>query len=224
MSILLFLIQNTNESFSYKSKRLLNGVLYFHSIADRKVGGIAVRNLRLFQTLCGEDPLKSVVIVTNMWNLVELDMGASRETELMTDDTFFKPVIDQGARFRRHKDTKESAHEIIASLTVGQPAREKLAIQIEMVDERLRLAETSAAVELTRDFDFMIQHLKRKIESEERAMSRDSPEERKEREAIIQRWKGKIKELEERKRAPGKVNGSVPLQKRFLRWFKLCGV
>ncbi|CAG8737347.1 11267_t:CDS:2, partial [Acaulospora colombiana] len=39
-------------------------------IADRRMGGIQERNLRIFESLCGDDPLKSAVVVTNMWGLV----------------------------------------------------------------------------------------------------------------------------------------------------------
>ncbi|PVF93006.1 hypothetical protein CPB86DRAFT_687764, partial [Serendipita vermifera] len=136
---------------NYKNQRLLNGILYFHSITDRKMGGIATRNLRLFRGLCGDDPLKSVVVVTNMWSLVDPDLGARRETELMTEDAFFKPALNHGSRFARHSDTIESAHKIIHSLFDERLVREKLAIQIEMVDDRLRLVQTTAAAELTRD-------------------------------------------------------------------------
>ncbi|PVF99582.1 hypothetical protein CPB86DRAFT_847032 [Serendipita vermifera] len=201
---------------AYKNKQLLNGILYFHSIADRKIGGIATRNMRLFCDLCGDHSLKSVVIVTNMWSLVDLDVGASRETELKTEDAFFKPALDHGARFARHSDTKESAHEIIHSLIDGRPVKVKLAIQVEMVDDRLRFAQTSVAAELIRDFDTAIQNLKRKIEREERSIAQATPEERIYIEVEIRKMKSKVKEFEKRQQRFRRNPTSVPLQKRFL--------
>ncbi|PVF99683.1 hypothetical protein CPB86DRAFT_283735 [Serendipita vermifera] len=205
---------------TYRNQQLLNGILYFHSIADRRIGGIAVRNMRLFRGLCGDDPLKSVVIVTNMWGLVNPDLGANREVELMTEDAFFKPALKHGTRFVRHLGTRESTHKIIRSLIDEKPVREKLAIQIEMVDDRLRLAQTSAAAELTRDFDDVIKNLKRRIEREERAMAQDTSEERRDRKTGIMKMKDKVKELEEHKRSFGRNPTSLLSPKQLLRLFK----
>ena len=53
-----------------------------HRISDFRVGGIAKRNFNMFRKLCGDETLRNVVIVTNMWGEVSPAQGAAREREL----------------------------------------------------------------------------------------------------------------------------------------------
>ena len=69
-----------------------------HRISDFRVGGIARRNFSMFRNLCGDENLKNVVIVTNMWGEVDLPRGEAREQELRTDPQLFQPVMVQGAQ------------------------------------------------------------------------------------------------------------------------------
>ncbi|CAG8735306.1 12967_t:CDS:2, partial [Acaulospora colombiana] len=93
--------------------------------------------------LCGEEALTSVVVVTNLWGLLpNQELGEARELELKTSPEFFEPLIQQGARFVRHTDTVESAHNIVLSLLSERQGKERLTIQTEMVDDRLILEET----------------------------------------------------------------------------------
>jgi hypothetical protein len=194
--------------------------LYFQSIADRRFGGIAKRNLKLFQSLCGDDPLKSVIVVTTMWDLLPPDdpnLGPDREQEMKT--IFFAPIIEQGGRLVRHQDNTDSAQQIV-SLLFDKQSREALAIQSEMVDHGRRLDQTTAAAELTRDFDAMIKNLKIKIKVEERLMKKETGQEREE---MIEKIKGirrKIKELEKRKASIQNDTGSLWAHMLFLRWVK----
>ncbi|PVF99679.1 hypothetical protein CPB86DRAFT_756523 [Serendipita vermifera] len=206
---------------TYQENKLLDGILYFHNISSMRMGGIAVRNLRMFESLCGNDPLKSVVVVTNMWGLLpDAQIGYQREKELKEDKDFFGHVLGGGASLMRHNHTKESTHQILSKvLNVGNQEN-KLTIQAEMVDEDLRLEETSAAAELIRDFDAMIQNLRRRIEREERAMAGASPRERRQRQKTIKQTKIKIKELEDYKVKIRKKNSPLWFHQTILRWFK----
>ena len=65
----------------------------------------------MFHELCGETTSKNVVLVTNTWCEVSLDIGGARESELSSN--FFKPALNNGARMVRHYDTTQSAHDII---------------------------------------------------------------------------------------------------------------
>ncbi|CAG8631468.1 12800_t:CDS:2 [Acaulospora colombiana] len=166
----------------------------------KTVGGIAVRNLRMFESLCGDDPLKSVVVVTNMWGLLpNLGIGEAREQELRQDPDFFARVLAGGANLMRHSETIQSSHAIISTSLTGTGSK-RLAIQTEMVDDRLRLDETSAAAELIKDFDAMIQNLERRIQKEQRARPGETAKDRRARQASIKKMQKKILELEERKK------------------------
>ena len=113
------------------------------------MGGVSVRNLRVFRKLCGDDALKNVVIVTNRWDDVqEKDRGAmgEREKELMeTPGKFFEPLIAAGGRFLRHDNTAGSARRIMEAFLKNHPI--PLQIQLEMRDGKT-LEETAAGSEL----------------------------------------------------------------------------
>jgi pentatricopeptide repeat protein len=82
-----------------------------------------------------------------------------------------------------HFDTKESAGKIISSLLNNGQTREALAIQREMVDERRRLDETTAALELVSG----TKHSRKKVKKEEHVISSKILQKRNEREQIANR-------------------------------------
>ena len=86
----------------YQSGRKLSGLIYMHRISDFRVGGISRRNLNMFRKLCGDETLRNVALVTNMWSEVTPERGAAREHELRTDPLLFAPVVAAGATLLRH--------------------------------------------------------------------------------------------------------------------------
>ena len=108
----------------------------------------------MFRKLCGDIALQNVVIVTNMWGKVDPQVGEAREAELMTDDIFFKPVLDKGAQIARHENTVTSAQNIIRLVLDNHPL--PLRIQVELVDERKDISETDASEELNREITALI--------------------------------------------------------------------
>ena len=103
----------------------------------------------MFRKLCGDDALKSVVIVTNMWGEVDLEHGEERENELRTDPVLFKPAVDKGAQMLRHDNTLASAQAILHHLINKRPR--VLQIQRELVDEKKDITQTAAGEELDRE-------------------------------------------------------------------------
>ena len=115
------------------------------------MGGVARKNFRLFRKVCGDGTLKNVVIVTNMWGEVKQDVGESRESELASNELFFKAALDKGAHMLRHDNTVESAQRIVREILGNQP--EPLLIQRETVDEGKSLAQTNAGLDLQAELD-----------------------------------------------------------------------
>lgn len=103
----------------------------------------------MFRQLCGDSTLNNVIILTNMWGEVSREIGEARETELATQDIFFKPVLEKGARLLRHNNTVESAQAILRHLVGNSP--EALRIQHELADQGMNIAETAAGEELSRE-------------------------------------------------------------------------
>ena len=120
-----------------------------HRISDFRVGGIARRNFNMFRKLCGDENLKNVVIVTNMWGQVDPSIGEARENELRTHPQLFQPAMASGANMLRHHNTLESAHAIVRHIFKNHPL--PLRIQRELVDEHKDISQTAAGKELDRE-------------------------------------------------------------------------
>ncbi|KAG8214931.1 hypothetical protein J3R82DRAFT_10121 [Butyriboletus roseoflavus] len=134
---------------SYSQGARLTGVIYMHRIADNKVGGPSRRNFHIFRNLCGDAGLQSVLIVTNMWSKVDPDEGEARERELASNEKFYKPALDKGARMLRHDGSQESAHAILRHLVGREPST--LLVEDEMVNQEKDLADTTAGADIMRE-------------------------------------------------------------------------
>jgi len=145
----------------YENGKKLAGVIYFHRISDFRVGGISRRNFKMFRELCGDDNLKNVLIVTNMWGEINPQVGLARESELGSKDIFFKPAVDKGAQLLRHENTTESAHSIIRQVMKNHPVA--LQIQQELVDQRKEISETAAGIELNKELREQAERQRREI-------------------------------------------------------------
>jgi len=132
----------------------------------------------MFRKLCGDSTLQNVVIVTNMWGEVDPQVGTARETELVREDIFFKPVLDKGAQIARHENTATSAQDIIRLVLNNHPL--PLRIQEELVDEHKDISETNAGEELNREITAQIrkhQEEMRVLKEEMRQAMKDKDEE-----------------------------------------------
>jgi hypothetical protein len=56
--------------YTHANNIKLTGIVYLHRIMDNKVGGSAMKNLRMFRALCGNYGLGSVVLATTHWSKV----------------------------------------------------------------------------------------------------------------------------------------------------------
>ena len=120
----------------------------------------------MFRELCGDRTLKNVVIVTNMWGEVPLDVGESRENELSSN--FFKPVLDKGAQMVRHHNTAQSAHDVIQMIMKNRPV--VLQIQRELVDEHKDIVDTAAGEAVNRELNEQIRRHQAELKTVQREM------------------------------------------------------
>ena len=145
---------------------MLSGVIYIHRISDRRFTGVAGRNFDMFHKLCGDAALKNIVLVTNMWGEVTPEVGEARERELSSK--FFKPALDKGAQMIRHKNTVESAHEIIRRIVKNRPV--VLQIQRELVDEHKDIADTAAGEAINRELNEQMRRHRAELKKVEEEM------------------------------------------------------
>ena len=131
------------SDLSYKRRIILSGIIQFCSIADAKMRGTPLMNMKIFEQLCGPDALKNVIITTTFWDQVNTDIGLKREAQLKSE--FWAGMIAQGCRVARLKPRKcETAWEIIDMFDSNASRQKVLKIQTEMVDEKKALHDTSA--------------------------------------------------------------------------------
>jgi hypothetical protein len=133
----------------YAQEMKLGGVIYLHRITDNRMAGTAEKNLKVFEKLCGEKALSSVVLATTHWDQVQVDDGTLRETALT--NAYWKKMIEYGSSTFRFQGTRQSAQEVIDRI-LGQVEntyqRGFLQIQEEIVDFERRIPETKAGMQL----------------------------------------------------------------------------
>ncbi len=135
---------------AYTQETRLAGILYLHRISDPRMGGAALRNLRMFTQLCGEEGLGSVVLATTHWANHETGVSVSEKTgearikELTETEGFWGGMIERGSKVVKHDGTRESAVRIVESI-VERKLKVILDIQRQMVDEDRDLDDTDAA-------------------------------------------------------------------------------
>lgn len=164
-------------SQAYENKVQLTGIIYLHRILDVRLGGSAMKNLRMFKKLCGDSSLASVVLATTMWDDVDEDAGNKREQELKTNPHFWAGMIANGSTVFRHDRQLSSAMDIISHL-IKKERPIDTDIAREMVDNKKTLDQTSAGIEVTAEiaeqkkrFEKQLNNIK--IEMEEAMAKRD---------------------------------------------------
>ena len=128
-------------SETYREKRLLSGIIYLHPITHSRMEGSAIKNLRMFQGLCGEEALKNVFLTTTQWSNVNLAEAELREDGLRNPG-FWGRLIEKGATLQRFHGTRESGLKLIRELMSNVP--KPLDIQDQIVEQNKTLLETDA--------------------------------------------------------------------------------
>ncbi|KAH8730362.1 P-loop containing nucleoside triphosphate hydrolase protein [Phaeosphaeriaceae sp. PMI808] len=126
---------------TYEGDTRLSGIIYLHSLNNVRMEGSALRNLKMFRQLCGQEPLKNVILATTFWSKVTKDDALRREEQLRTTPEFWGDMLDRGSTMKRLVD-KNSARDIVGLLVKKPPVI--LQIQHELVEDCKPLSETSA--------------------------------------------------------------------------------
>ncbi|KAG6814071.1 hypothetical protein H0H92_003118 [Tricholoma furcatifolium] len=144
---------------TYQDQVTLTGLLFFHRITDVRMRGTPLRNLTMFEALCGKDALRNVVLTTTLWDEVDSVIGEARETQLHSD--FWSPLMGEGCRAARFSNTCQSAWDIISLFDINTPRA--LLVQKEMVDENKDLKATSAFKVLVHWWEQVVTKVKSKF-------------------------------------------------------------
>jgi len=127
--------------------------------------GSAMRNLRLFQSLCGQDVLENVLLTTTQWSNVDPAEGQAREDNLR-DEGLWGGLISRGATLQRFHGTRESGFELILKLM--SHTRKPLRIQDEIVKHHMALPQTDAGKFLNEALAAQEKRFRKELESLEK--------------------------------------------------------
>ncbi|EDR05774.1 uncharacterized protein LACBIDRAFT_294760 [Laccaria bicolor S238N-H82] len=81
---------------TYRRRIKLTGIIQLYSIADARMRGTPLRNLKMFEELCGSEVLANVILTTTFWSQVTPDVGSQREEQLKCD--FWAEMISHGCK------------------------------------------------------------------------------------------------------------------------------
>jgi hypothetical protein len=160
----------------------LNGIVYLQSIEDPRMYGSSLRNLKMFKDLCGESPLKNVLLVTNRWEKArrsgDYEKAVSKEKELRDGPKFWQPLLQCGSRMVRWEgdDAQRSALDILRTFLHATP--QVLQIQRELVEQHKNLVDTTAGTTVNEEVirmekEYQTELNKIRKEMEEAALQRD---------------------------------------------------
>ena len=153
-------------SAAYKKKKLLSGIIYLHPVTHIRMEGSAMKNLRMFQNLCGQKVLGNVFLTTTQWSNVNLAEAEFRENRLRNQD-FWGGLIRKGATLERFYGTRESGLELIHKLMPNIP--KPLDIQEQIVEQNMTLLETNAGKCLNEELIVQEKKFKKELESLEKS-------------------------------------------------------
>ena len=105
------------------------------------MAGTALKNLHLFESLCGEE-FNKIVLTTTMWDEVDERTGDARENELK--NKYWKAMIERGSSIKRFSLSRTSAFEVLEPILGVVSRRKTLLLQREVEDLGLKLNQTRA--------------------------------------------------------------------------------
>lgn len=147
---------------SYQSGTLLSGMILLQPININRLTLSERKRTRLFKKVLGENAYHRVIIGTTMWdNMVNVEQGNMNRNERKTRDDVWGDMTALGARVIDHRDTTESAHNIIRQI-IRSNTRVQLKLQQELSGNG-NLYETSAGKQLDEDLGDMINYLRREL-------------------------------------------------------------
>jgi hypothetical protein len=124
---------------TYERGILVSGLIYFHKISDPEMKGTPLRNWRAFEKICG-DHFKKVVLLTTMWDRVDIGEGGRRSEDLQN----FCKIKARGWLMQPFRRDHPNAADILTAI-VQITTRQPLQLQREISDFHLSPNQTTAA-------------------------------------------------------------------------------
>ena len=151
---------DSQDSHGRKGETKLAGIVYLHDISLTRMLGSTLKNLDVFQKLCGKDALKRVVLCTTMWSDICEEEGERRAEQLK--EIYWKEMTEGGSIVRKFEDSQKSAWDVIAPIIEGDRIGKMDALQIqeELVEAKKLIPDTEAGRQLRYSLDQLLKCLK----------------------------------------------------------------
>ncbi len=176
------------------------------------MAGTPLRNLEVFEKICGPQAFNRIIMVTTMWDeLGDEETGIRREEELKS--SFWAPMVKRGSTTERYTNTEESAWHILRPF-ISNPKKNLAAVQLqkETVKHHRALPRTDAGQELFAKIDELDKKrtsLMRKLEKQIKRSKTD--------EDIVKLLQDQYRGLEQERDAAMRELGElrIPVPQRF---------
>ncbi|KAK3380779.1 P-loop containing nucleoside triphosphate hydrolase protein [Podospora didyma] len=143
---------------SLVSGQKLNGIIYTHRISDTRMGGSALRNLRMFRKLVGTSAFQNVVLATTFLEAISGAVRDAREKELQDNPDYWGAMRAKGARMVQ-LERANRATGLAVLQDIATNGKIILHAQDQIVNQGKAIAETDAAKEQTAQLDELAKKL-----------------------------------------------------------------
>ncbi|KAH7908546.1 hypothetical protein BJ138DRAFT_1012564, partial [Hygrophoropsis aurantiaca] len=128
-------------AYSYSHEVKISGIIYLHDISEHRSIEPSRRSFHVFQHVFGVEASHNVIYATTKWDSTESYWAENREQPLRE---MLRESLNHGAEMPRFMGTRQSAWDIINSITSKRHLLDALQIQNEMVELGKFLPETTA--------------------------------------------------------------------------------
>ena len=154
------------ETMDDSRETKLAGIVYLHDISLKRTLGSTLKNLDIFQKLCGDGALKRVVFCTTKWSDIYPEEGERRTEQLK--ESYWKEMTEGGSTIHKFEDSQKSAWDVIAPIIEKDRYGKMDALQIQE-----ELVEAKKLIPDTRLLHDSLDHLLKSLKQLD-ALSKDS--------------------------------------------------
>ncbi|KAI4141443.1 MAG: hypothetical protein L6R39_005331 [Caloplaca ligustica] len=168
-------------SASFAANIGLAGIIFLHRISDNRMTGPARRNIEMFKAMCGSAFYPHIALGTTFWTATSQPHSTlcSREAQLLSEETFFAPIVRRGGVMFRHAEhgllgaghsARKIVRHLIQQMNERRPPPGPLRLQVELVHQGKRLDQTEAGKIVGASFAKVVAEMSQKVEGAKKEM------------------------------------------------------
>ncbi|KAK4446665.1 GTPase IMAP family member 4 [Podospora aff. communis PSN243] len=153
-----------------KGSDQLDGLIILHPVTVHRLGGQERKRTRLLQNLLGPNAFKRILIATTMWERVkDEDEDSVKRAVKDREKDVWHDLVSRGAKLRKHRNNRESAHQLIREIIQISEKYGKLEPLIqEELQKDPKMIRTTAGKSMKKDLEADIQRAKALLEEHQK--------------------------------------------------------